>query len=188
MARTIYYTATSLDGFIATDDHSLEWLLSRSSGAGGPLDYDRFITGVGALCMGANTYAWIHRTLHDDAGNPTEPWPYAQPCRVFSHRELPAWPGADIQVTAEPVDAVHAELAALAGDAAIWVVGGGDLAGQFHDRGLLDEIVVSIAPVTLGSGAPLFPRRADLRCVETTASGEFVAARFAVAPDEGGSS
>jgi dihydrofolate reductase len=40
----------------------------------------------------------------------------------------------------------------------IWIVGGGDLVGQFYDRGLLNEIIVSIASVTLGSGAPLLPR------------------------------
>lgn len=180
MGRTSYYTATSLDGFIATADHSLDWLLSRTAGSGGPLDYETFIAGVGALCMGANTYAWMHRQLHDQADRPAEPWPYAQPCRVLTHRELPAWPEADIRFTADPVEVVHAELVALAGEKAVWVVGGGELAGQFLDRGLLDEVVVNIAPVTLGSGQPLLPRRADLRCVQTVPSGEFVAARFEV--------
>ena len=60
------------------------------------------------------------------------------------------------------------------------MVGGGDLAGQFLDHGLLDEVVVNIAPVTLGSGMPLLPRRADLRRRETVPSGEFIAARFEV--------
>jgi dihydrofolate reductase len=62
----------------------------------------------------------------------------------------------------------------------VWVVGGGELAGQFLDNGLLDEVVVNIAPVSLGSGRPLLPRRGDLRLLETVQSGEFVAARFAV--------
>ena len=180
MGRTIYYTATSLDGFLATDAHSLDGLRSRTAGTSGPLDYETFIADVGALCMGANTYRWMHRELHDDAGAATEPWPYAQPCVVFTHRELPPWPGADVGFTCEPVETVHAQLAARAGDAVIWVVGGGDLAGQFLDHGLLDEVVVNIAPVTLGSGMPLLPRRADLRRRETVPSGEFIAARFEV--------
>jgi dihydrofolate reductase len=46
-----------------------------------------------------------------------------------------------------------------AGSRNLWIVGGGDLAGQFHDAGLLDEIIVQIGSVTLGSGKPLFPRR-----------------------------
>jgi dihydrofolate reductase len=48
---------------------------------------------------------------------------------------------------------------AAASDSNIWVVGGGDLAGQFHDAGLLDEIIVQVGSVTLGNGKPLFPRR-----------------------------
>lgn len=180
VARTIYYTATTLDGFLATDDHSLDWLLSRQAGSGGPLDYETFIAGVGALCMGASTYEWVFRHSHDAAGAQTEPWAYAQPCWVFTHHELPAWAGADVRYTHAPVAQVHAELVAAAGGRDVWVVGAGDLAGQFLDEGLLDEVVVNIAPVTLGSGKPLLPRRAELRCLETLPSGEFVAARFAV--------
>ena len=48
---------------------------------------------------------------------------------------------------------------AIAGSKNIWIVGGGDLAGQFLDANLLDEVIVQIGSVTLGSGKPLFPRR-----------------------------
>jgi dihydrofolate reductase len=48
---------------------------------------------------------------------------------------------------------------AAAGDKNIWVVGGGDLAGQFYDAGLLSEVIVQVGSVTLGTGKPLFPRR-----------------------------
>ena len=48
---------------------------------------------------------------------------------------------------------------AAAGDKNIWIVGGGDLAGQFHDAALLDEVIVQVGSVTLGKGKPLFPRR-----------------------------
>ncbi|MCC6496372.1 MAG: dihydrofolate reductase [Propionibacteriaceae bacterium] len=180
MARTVFYTATTLDGFIATDDHSLDWLMTRVPGKDGPLDYAAFIDGVGALCMGANTYEWIHRYSHDAAGTATEAWAYAQPCWVFSHHERSAWPGADLRVTAASVPEVHAEMVAAAGGRDLWVVGGGDLAGQFLDHGLLDEVIVNIAPVTLGSGKPLLPRRAELRCLESMPSGEFIAARYEV--------
>lgn len=180
MARTIYYTATSLDGFLATNDHNLDWLLSRKAGESGPLDYETFIADVGAICMGANTYRWVHRELHDADGAEREPWPYRQPSWVFSHHDLLPWPGADVRPTSDPVEVVHAEMAAVAGDGVIWVVGGGELAGQFLDHGLLDEVVVNIAPVTLGSGKPLLPRRTELRLEQTVPSGEFVAARFDV--------
>lgn len=180
MAHTTFYTATSLDGFIATEDHSLDWLLSREGGEAGPLGYEAFFAGVGALCMGANTYEWVYRYSHDAAGAVTEPWAYEQPCWVFTHHELPAWPGADIRFTAAPVPEVYAEMAAAAGDRDLWVVGGGDLAGQFLDHGLLDEVIVSIAPVTLGAGKPLLPRRAELRLTQLLQSGEFASARFEV--------
>ena len=180
MARTVFYTATTLDGFIATDDHSLDWLMTRVPGEDGPLDYAEFVAGVGSLCMGANTYEWVYRYSHDAAGAETAPWAYNQPCWVFTHHEVHPWPGADLRIITAPVADVHAELVAAAGGRDVWVVGGGDLAGQFLDEGLLDEVIVNIAPVTLGSGKPLLPRRTELRCLETMASGEFIAARYQV--------
>ncbi len=182
MARTIYYTATTLDGFIATSDHSLDWLLPRTPGEDGPLDYPAFISSVGALCMGSHTYEWVFRACHDDAGNETEPWAYRQPCWVLTSRSLPLWPGADVRFVDLPVDVLHPGLVAAANGRDVWVVGGGDLAGQFLDAGLLDEVIVNIAPVTLGAGRPLLPRRSELRLVETMRSGEFLAARFEVLP------
>ena len=67
-----------------------------------------------------------------------------------------------------------------AGDRNVWIVGGGDLAGQFADAGLLDEVIVSIAPVTLGGGAPLLPRRIELHLDELGRNGDFASARFSV--------
>jgi dihydrofolate reductase len=172
VTRTVYYTATSLDGFIATTDHSLDWLLSRENDPAGPMGYDGFIAGVGAVAMGATTYRWVRENDPD--------WVPERPTWVFTHRELELVPGADLRATADDVAVVHAAMVAAAGDRDVWVVGGGDLAGQFADRGLLDEVVVSIAPVTLGSGAPLLPRRVELAVQEVGRNGEFVAVRYAV--------
>jgi dihydrofolate reductase len=71
-------------------------------------------------------------------------------------------------------------MAAAAGGRNRWIVGGGDLAGQFADAGLLDEVIVYVAPVTLGAGAPLLPRRIELRLEELGQNGEFACARYAV--------
>ena len=172
MTRTVYYTATSLDGFIATADHSLDWLLSRENDPAGPMGYDGFIAGVGAAAMGASTYRWVREF---DPG-----WVPERPTWVFTHRELELVPGADLRATAEDVAVVHAAMVAAAGDRDVWIVGGGDLAGQFADRGLLDEVVVSIAPVTLGGGAPLLPRRVELAVQEVGRNGELVAVRYTV--------
>ncbi|MDQ3094702.1 MAG: dihydrofolate reductase, partial [Actinomycetota bacterium] len=59
MSRTQYYTATSLDGFIATADHSLDWLFIRQQEGDGPMNYGEFIADVGAVAMGSTTYEWI---------------------------------------------------------------------------------------------------------------------------------
>ncbi len=173
MTRTVYYTATSLDGFIADQRHSLDWLLSRQSDPGGAMGYEQFEKRVGALAMGATTYEWVQE--HDPGA-----WAYTVPAWVFTHRELTAPPDADVRFMAADVAQVHAEMVAAAGDRDVWIVGGGDLAGQFADRGLLDEVVVSIAPVTLGGGAPLLPRRLELARTEEVVNGEFVCVRYAV--------
>jgi dihydrofolate reductase len=89
-------------------------------------------------------------------------------------------PGAEIEFTSADVATIHAAMAHAAGDRNIWIVGGGDLAGQFADVGLLDEIIVSIAPVTLGAGAPLLPRQIELQLEELERNGDLACARFTV--------
>jgi dihydrofolate reductase len=155
--KTQYYTAASLDGFIATEDHSLSWLfpLGKLEETG----YPDFIGQVGALAMGASTYEWMLRHVIAPANRAGQPWPYAQPCWVFTHRTLPGVAGADVRFVRDAVQPVHAAMQAAAGGGNLWLVGGGDLVGQFHDAGLLDEIIVQVGSVTLGSGRPLLPRR-----------------------------
>jgi dihydrofolate reductase len=180
VSLTQYYTATTLDGFIADESHSLDWLFTRDQDHGGLLNYAEFIAGVGALAMGSTTYEWV--LDHEFAGK--EPadwkWPYDLPCWVFTHRQLPVVPGAQIEFTSSDIAAVHAEMTRAAAGRNVWIVGGGDLAGQFADAGLLDEVIVYIAPVTLGGGAPLLPRRIELRLEELGRNGDFAAARYAV--------
>ncbi len=155
--KTQYYTAATLDGFIASEEHSLDWLFAL----GDPVEhsYPAFIEKVGALAMGASTYEWLLRHLAEEPGDAPAAWPYTQPAWVFTNRALPALPGAAIEFVQGDVRPVHAAMAAAAAEKNLWVVGGGDLVGQFHDAGLLDEIVVQIASVTLGAGRPLLPRR-----------------------------
>ena len=173
---TVYYTATTLDGFIADPTDSLDWLLVQDIDERGPMNYGEFIAGVGALAMGATTYEWVRARVV--AG--TDKWAYAMPTVVFTHRDLPRIDGADVRFVTGDVAAVHAELVAAAGGKDVWVVGGGDLAGQFADAGLLDEIVAAIAPVTLGAGRPVFPRRYALRLLDVARNRAFACARYAV--------
>jgi dihydrofolate reductase len=151
MALTTYLVASSLDGFIADEHDDLSWLLALD-GDEAPV-YENFIKDVGALAMGARTYEWIQRH------HPGE-WFYEdRPTWVFTHRELAPIEGADLRFTSDDVASVHAAMTEAAHGRNLWVVGGGELVGQFLDADLLDELWVSITPVTLGAGAPLLPRR-----------------------------
>ena len=135
MSLTQYYTATTLDGFIADPDNSLAWLFTRQQEPGGALTYDAFIADVGAIAMGRTTYEWI--VDHEFSGkDPSEwRWPYDVPCWVFTNHDLPVVPDAPITFTRGEVAAVHGEMVAAAGGRNVWIVGGGDLAGQFAESG-----------------------------------------------------
>jgi dihydrofolate reductase len=154
--KTQYYTATSLDGFIATSDDSLEWLFPLGNIE--DTSYPTFIRDVGALAMGSATYEWMLRHVVGPTATRPQPWPYQQPAWIFSSRDLPSVPGADIHFARGDVRPVHKEMLAAAGGKNIWIVGGGELAGQFYDHSLLDEMYVQVGSVTLGTGKALLPR------------------------------
>jgi len=157
MARTVYYAAMSLDGYIADLDENLEWLTkfdgpgyAGATDASGPMasSYPEFIEGVGALVMGSKTYDFIR----------DENWAYGDlPAWVLTSRELPAMAGATgLRFASGSVAAVHDEVMAAAEGKDLWVVGGGNVASQYVDAGLLDILQVTIVPVVLGDGLPLF--------------------------------
>jgi dihydrofolate reductase len=181
VTRTTYYTAMTLDGFLADEHDSLDWLFVQDQDERGPLNYDDFIKDIGAIVMGATTYEWVRAHLAETG----EAWPYAMPAWVVTHRDLPAIDGADVRFARGDVAPLHAELVAAAGDQDVWVVGGGDLAAQFAEAGLLDQLICYIAPVTLGAGRPLFPRPWDLRLVEVHQNKAFIAARYDVVGPRG---
>jgi len=187
MSSTLYYTATSIDGFIADAHGSLDWLFQVPAGdddEGHEERFARFLLGVGAMAMGSTTYEWVLE--HDQLLEHPEKWHgyYGDtPCWVFSHRELPVIAGANLRFVEGEVASIHEAMVEAAGDKNIWLVGGGDLAGQFAEVGLLDEIQLSIAPVTLGAGAPLLPRRllaSALTLVSVERQGQFIAATYRV--------
>lgn len=153
---TVYHVAASLDGFLATPDDSVDWLMAL--GDDGASSFPAFLAEVGAIAMGAATYEWILRHAEASVALTGAVWPYTQPTWVFTHRTLAVVSGADVRFVHGDVRPAHAAMRATAGDRHVWVAGGGDLAGQFLDAGLLDEVRVSVAPVTLGAGKPLLPR------------------------------
>ena len=160
MPRVIFYTATTLNGFIADEHNSLEWLFAVEPPP--PEEYERFLDSVGVLVEGSTTYEWVlafERLLEEPAK-----WGALygdRPTFVFTTRQLPVPEGADVRLVSGDVRPVFGHLIDAAGPRDIWVVGGGDLAGQFLAAGLLDEIRIAVAPVALAGGAPLLPLRVE---------------------------
>ena len=106
---------------------------------------------------------------------------------MFTSRDLPTVPGVDIRLVAGAVAPVHAQMADAAAGKNVWIVGGGDLVGQFADAGLLDDLILGVGSVFLGGGAPLLPRRITpprLRLVSARQDGEdFVTLRYELRGD-----
>jgi dihydrofolate reductase len=147
MTRFVYATATTLDGYLADPDHSLDWLFVVDGGEESLGEMDRFIQGVGVMIEGSSTYRWI--VEHDNLLEHPEKWQEFhgnRPTFVFTSRtDLPVIPGADIRFVGGEVAEHLPAIRELAGDKDVWLVGGGDLVGQFADAGALDEVHVSIA-------------------------------------------
>lgn len=175
MTRFRYYTAMTLDGFLADEHDNLDWLLSQPIDDDGPGNHADFMAGVGALVMGATTYQWVvDHEVTDDT-----PWPYSEPAFVFTHRDLESVAPSIRFVAGDPAD-VEAQVRAAAGDKDVWIVGGGAVAARFADAGMLDDIIVSIAPVTLGAGRRLFDGAYDLILTSWDRNGAFLCATYDV--------
>lgn len=171
---TIYFTASSVDGFIADPRHGLDWLMDESLRRDDThrLSYQAFLAGVGAVVMGRSTYDWVVAAQGDE-----QPI-YELPTWVATHRDGVRAPGAT--PWAGDVRDLHEQMTRAAAGRHVWVIGGGELAGQFLDAGLLDELWVQYAPVTLGAGAPLLPRRAELTLLDADRNLDFIDARWRV--------
>ena len=146
MSDVVLYIATSLDGYIARRDGSLDWLPQPETGAE-DYGYAGFYDSIDALVMGANTFETV-QSFGD--------WPYpGKPTLVFTTRD---WPGAPPEVylhAGEPQPALaklHEQ-----GARRIWLVGGGEMVAAFLRRDLIDEMILTLCPVLLGEGLPLFP-------------------------------
>lgn len=174
----LYYAAASLDGFLADEHDGLEWLLSQPLGQGTLLDYDTFYARVGALVMGRSTYQWVLEQAGEQFTD-NDGWPYDKPTFVFSHRDLEPVTDRISVVSGRPQEH-RSQIEAAAGDGAVWIVGGGQLAAEYARAGLLDELLVSIAPVTLGAGKPLLGGGFDLELLEHGRNQAFLEARYRV--------
>lgn len=185
MVQFIFDTASTLNGFLADAQHSLDWLFAVEGGDA-PTD-ELYPAHARVLVMGAHTYEWVLR--HEGLIEQPERWAEFYGDKlvfVFSSRELPVPHGADVRVLHSSVAQALPELRAAAESTTagqVWIMGGGDLVGQFFDAGALDRIAVSFAPAALPTGAPLMPRRIDpgqLRLIDARAVGQFARVEYEV--------
>lgn len=187
MSRIVYVTATTLDGFLADDEDSLDWLFTVEGGDDAIAEDQRFMAAATVQVMGSATYRWI--VEHEDLLAQPHKWQEFYPGKatfVFSTRtDLPVLDGADVRVVSGPVADHLDAILATADGGDVHLVGGGDLVAAFDDAGRLDGVQVSIAPVTLGSGKPLLGKRIDssrMRLVRVRQTGQFVQAVYDVLP------
>jgi dihydrofolate reductase len=148
-----YYVAVSVDGFIAPLDGSTDWFDQAREGHGPPGKteggYLNFVNGIGGLILGRTTF---------ETELSFGPWSYeALPSVVMTNRTLATAP-ANVQTAAgnpaQPLEALKAKV--QHGD--IWLLGGGVLAGQLLDAGLIDKVEITVLPIALGQGRLLFGR------------------------------
>ncbi len=168
------FIATSLDGYIAGPDDDLSWLFTDAD-----YGFSSFYARVDTLIMGRGTY---------EAVKGMGPWPYAGKRTVVVSRR------ADLAVEEGDVERHSGDLASLighlqeAGRERVWLVGGGELVRSFLEQGLLDRITVSMHPILLGKGVPLFPGGfpRTLLLLESTKSfeGGLVQLNYHVMPDD----
>ena len=175
--RTAYYVAMSLDGRIAGPEHDLSFLQTLAGGPEG-YGYDEFIAGIDGLVVGASSWDFMK----------DYPWTYGdRPVWVLTHREeVPAVEGAELHVFSGEVVDLVSELEE-AGLQRVWVIGGGNVVGQFLAADRLDELIVTLAPTFVGRGPSLadgeFPlRRFHLVRVERAEGDDGVTLRYERAP------
>ncbi|WP_370574055.1 dihydrofolate reductase family protein [Methanomethylovorans sp.] len=155
--RKIVYITTSLDGFIARKNGDIDWLEEDPS-----YDYyPEFIRNVEVILMGAATYEKVMSFGID--------WPYQkQMSYVFTHKKVHS-EEKNIEFTDEEIDSFMNRIQnETTGD--IWIMGGSNLINQFLKKGLVDEIIVGIQPIALGSGISLFTEQDDIKLELTKVS------------------
>ena len=188
MSTIFFDTATTMNGFIADANHSLQWLFDVPQELSDSDSKDEWadspIGEAAVIVKGSTTYEWVieHENIRDNPARWTELFG-SKPVFVFSTRKLWAPPGAPVHVVTGKVSEAIESIRAAAGDGDIWLVGGGDLVGLFLDAGAVDSIYLSVAPVVLDEGAPLLPRRIEsdrLRLVDARAEGQFARLEYEV--------
>ncbi|MBD3107560.1 dihydrofolate reductase [Bacillus sp. AGMB 02131] len=168
----VLFIASSLDGYIATKDDSLEWLLNVDGE--GDNGYSEFYESVDTILLGKRTFDWIMK-------QDTEEFPYKnKKCYVFTKSSIEDT--EDVKFINEDVTKFVEKLKSQDGKN-IWIVGGGELLHSFIKEKLVDELIITIAPTILGNGIPLFKEgdyQLDLTLEGTRKYNQFVELHYVI--------
>jgi dihydrofolate reductase len=146
LSKAILYIASSLDGYIAGKDDDLSWLEPFQDV---DYDYEAFFSNIGAIIEGRRTY-----DIEIKNG-----WESAHPVPLFVlSKDIPTRKPArsDVVFTHDDIAWVLASAREKAGPKDVWILGGANVAQQFINRGLVDEIILTLVPLFLGEGIRLF--------------------------------
>ncbi|WP_054710508.1 dihydrofolate reductase family protein [Bacillus sp. JCM 19041] len=144
--NVVLFIATSLDGYIATEEEQLEWLFEvEGEGDNG---FSAFYETVDTVLMGRKTYDWIN-----NAGNADE-FPYKDKKSIVFTRSS-VEDNDHTHFIDRDVEGFVKQLKKEQGKN-IWLAGGGQLVSTFLENDLIDEIIVTVAPKIIGKGIPLF--------------------------------
>ena len=155
MPKVVLFIATSLDGYIARSDGTVDWLFHDDD-----YGYTDFMNSVDTVVMGRKT--WVQAKTFEDI-------PFAgKQVFVFSH-SLSDSNDTRIRFVQGPPSTVISDFL-LNSQKNIWLVGGGQLVYQFTASNLIDEFRLFVHPIILGQGIPLFTQqsaRTDLSFVSS---------------------
>lgn len=144
--KVVVYIANSLDGYIATKEESVHWL--DETEAEGDNGFAAFYETIDTVIMGKKTYDWV-------MNQELEEFPYKRKsCYVYTN-STNAVNNEDVTFVQGEVSELIHQLQQQPGKD-IWIVGGGELLHHYIKENLVDEYIITIAPIILGSGIPLF--------------------------------
>lgn len=156
MRKIILFIASSLDGFIAGKNGEIDWLFSDAD-----YGYKKFYSSVDTVLVGRRTY---------EAALGLEKIPFeSKKCFVFTSKEIKVKQNA----TVIPYAVSFTKKLLKRPGKNIWLVGGGEVVSDFLNNNLIDEIILSIHPIILGEGIPLFPKIKGKKDFALSSSGSF---------------
>lgn len=149
MKRIKLYTSLSLDGFIARPDGKLDWLENFENASGTDYGYEQFLSGIDTLIMGRKTYdAIISYGIK---------WPYEH-CITFIVTKNPEYQVKTENTFVLSGNVIEQITMMKSGEGKdIWLVGGGKINSYLLNYALIDDMILSVVPVIIGEGLPLFP-------------------------------